>query len=941
MLFIMKKSILLIFMVLACVLTSIDLAANKYAVYFTDKDNTPYSVDNPLEYLSQRALDRRARHGIAITEQDLPVDPAYLQQLVDMGATIKRTSKWLNLAIISCSASVADQIEDLDFVTKVEYVAPGSYKGDSKFADKLKTEIKPYEFTGKEDLDYGAGYNQINQVNGIPVHQEGYDGEGILVAVLDGGFENVDNVPGFDRLYEEGRLVYTENVVNPEISVYSSATGSHGTNVLSCMASWMPGQFIGTAPEASYALLVTEDSASEYPVECYYWVVGAEVADSIGADIISSSLGYQAFDDSSLDFSHEDMDGVTIASSIAATIATEKGIFVTVSAGNSNGTSSPWVTTPSDPVEACCVGAVDASGNIAYFSSIGPNGAGDPKPNILAMGSGTTVLSPSGSISTNSGTSFACPVSAGMISCLIQANPTLYPTELLQILNEVGDRYPNHSNTYGYGIPDYEEALEMVLERVDLQLDNYVINEIEGNGDGLLNPGEIASVDVVVYNISENDIENIEVQFSAIEDIYTLSSEGAVIPNLPAGGEYTLQNAFTIQLSEEAIPATNAKIGVNMTHDNGMVISKLEMTIYGHNVAYDGVVIVNDDNENGILEPGETADMLVYLANEGNIEAQDIRATLSSSSEYVTINDDEKLYGNLQPNMSRYAIFNITLAEDVSVKDVLIPFTLNLVGEDIEQSINFEYKDVCNLVFNLYDSYGDGWNNAHLVVEFSDGSPNESFTIPSSNDFATFTVEVVSGVTVTLVWQSGMYDSECSFEVLYETGELIYESGNLHPGDLFSFEVACSGSSQNVCMPPTDLAATSGNDYVSLTWIAPVDAEPLSYNVYRDNEFIANVTETEYTDTALPEDLYCYAIEGVYHHCMSGFSNEVCIDVFQSDLMGDANNDSNVDVNDVMTVVNYILEKDPYPFVLENADVNADGVVDVRDIFNIVNIIFR
>ena len=456
------------------VLFSMNLSAQKYAVYFTDKNNSPYSVNSPEEFLSERALDRRARHGIEVTTQDLPVNPQYVQQVKNLGAKVPFTSKWLNCALVSCSQSDIIQIANLPCVSNYVYVSPASYSGKSctgagSSSYKLEQEdsFKQVNFKEiREEYLYGAGYEQIHQINGIPVHEQGFTGEGILIAVLDAGFQNANSLPVFSSIYDEGRMIFELDVVKPGGNIYASNTSNHGTNVLSCMSANANNQFVGTAPKASFALIRTEEDPGEYLIECYNWVVGAEAADSIGADIINTSLGYFDFDDNSMDFTYAQMDGESIVSSFAAKTAIEKGIFVTASMGNNNYTSWPWMGSPGDATFAGTIGAVDDWGDIAWFSSIGPNGAGTPKPNVLARGVDATVYSTSGSISSADGTSFSSPISCGMYACLIQANPALHPAVLRDIVDKTGNRYPNHDNAYGYGIPDFAVALDTVLSLI-------------------------------------------------------------------------------------------------------------------------------------------------------------------------------------------------------------------------------------------------------------------------------------------------------------------------------------------------------------------------------------------------------------------------------------------------------------------------------------------
>jgi len=431
-----------------------------YAVHFKDKSNTPYSIDDPLKYLSQKAIDRRTKYGIAITEDDLPVDPHYVEQVNATGAYVRDVSRWSNSALVYADDAMLDLIQKLDFVEKTVYVKPaeGKFQTYDIHPKWMNEEVTTTTAT-KGDYDYGYAAAQIEQINGVPVHKQGYAGEGVIIAVLDGGFKNADIITGLAHLFETGRIVLESNIVEPYRSIYDETISNHGTAVLSCMGGYLPGEYVGTAPQASYALIRTEDTPTEYLIEEYFWMIGAELADYIGTDIINTSLGYSTFDDPEMDHQYEEMDGNTAISSIAAKMAVERGIFVNVSAGNSNGSDFPWVGSPADTPEALTLAAVTIEGNIAGFSSIGPNGTGNPKPDVAACGVSAAVLREDNSIGSGSGTSFASPINCGMVACIIGAAPNRTPNEILVAVQKSADRYPEHDIQYGYGIPNFAKVL--------------------------------------------------------------------------------------------------------------------------------------------------------------------------------------------------------------------------------------------------------------------------------------------------------------------------------------------------------------------------------------------------------------------------------------------------------------------------------------------------
>ncbi len=471
----MKKITLLI---LNFVIT-ISLYGQKFAVHFIDKNNSPYSIEEPLEFLSQKAMDRRIKFGIPITEADFPVNPTYVSELVEIGAAPTVSSRWLNCAIVAMDSSLVETVNELPFVSKVVYVYPEN-PSPSKSKKQIDLQLNANSLTSPinnakdEGLDYGHGTQQIEQLNGIALHEQGYTGEGVLIAILDGGFNSVNQIEGFSHLFENDRVVLEKNIVNPSENIYHPAINTHGTSVLSCMAANLPGYFIGTAPDASYCFIRTEDADSEYLAESYYWAIGAELADSVGADIINSSLGYYEFDDPSMLISYEMLDGNTFPSSIAANAAIERGIHVIVAAGNSNGSYFPWVGTPANAPSVTTVGAVDEQGEYGSFSSIGPTSTGTLKPELAARGVAAVVFMHDGNAYYMNGTSFSSPILCGLTACLVQAHPELTPEHIKQRLIESASQYDNPDYYIGYGIPDFMTALESNVAVKDYQMDNIV-----------------------------------------------------------------------------------------------------------------------------------------------------------------------------------------------------------------------------------------------------------------------------------------------------------------------------------------------------------------------------------------------------------------------------------------------------------------------------------
>jgi len=445
------------------------VSPDKYWVQFTDKDNSPYNINNPGAFLTQRSIDRRVKQGIAIVENDIPVNSTYIQAVKNLGATILTTSRWFNsVTVYTTDNAVVTAINNLPFVKSVQKL--GGKEAVGQLDDGRNPSTKPFfenehygvqpseealKSTGAADsYDYGAAFNQIHMLNGEFLHNLGYDGEGMVIAVQDAGFENADNLPAFDSLWDNGRILGYKDFVEPSGTNIFSAH-AHGTMVLSTMGGNLPGEYVGTAPRASYWLLRSEDGGSEYLIEELNWTSAAEFADSVGADVINSSLGYTEFDDPSQNHTYEDMNGNTTPVTIAADLAVSKGMIVVNSAGNSG--SSPWhyIGAPADGDSVFSIGAVDENGDYASFSSVGPTYDGRLKPNVVAQGSGTAICVPGGGVSFGSGTSFSSPITAGMVACLWQVYPNARNMEVLQAVEKSASLYGNPDYQMGNGIPNY------------------------------------------------------------------------------------------------------------------------------------------------------------------------------------------------------------------------------------------------------------------------------------------------------------------------------------------------------------------------------------------------------------------------------------------------------------------------------------------------------
>ena len=444
----------------------------------------PYALERPGEFLSDRALARRAADGIAVDSLDLPVAPALLDALEALpGVRVLHASKWLNAASVAVEDSTFDPavLEAVEGVVEVRRMAPGNWVGrlpDAEAPAARSGAVLPPD-TGR----YGAGWAPLVQLNGAPLHAHGYRGEGVLVAVLDAGFERVDLLPCFGPARAAGRIVEGWDVAGSQAGLY--AHHRHGTGVLGTMASFWPDSLIGTAPDATYILYRTENAATEYLLEEDQWAAAAEHADALGADVLTTSLGYTTFDDSTMNHSPSDLDGATARISRASAIAATRGLLVVNSAGNTGNTDWHRISAPADADGILAVGAVNAAGEHAPFSGFGPTADGRVKPEVMAHGWQAAYPTHDTLVKYGNGTSFSAPILAGLAACLMQAVPQATAAEVRAAIIASAHLAAAPNDSMGYGIPDFHRAWAL-LERQPAAAGPGAVRLFPNPGDGLV-----------------------------------------------------------------------------------------------------------------------------------------------------------------------------------------------------------------------------------------------------------------------------------------------------------------------------------------------------------------------------------------------------------------------------------------------------------------------
>lgn len=439
---------------------------NVFFVSFTDKPEKSAAA------LSPRAVEQRAKWDIPTDAMDYPVAHLYVDSLRRMGAKVFHTSRWFNGATVEMSDELASKVQALDFVDAVEMTRDNS---ESLYASKRRV-------ITREETSDDPGIiteQQLGLYNLLPLHEAGFEGEGILMAVCDGGFYNANILTCFRQEQELGHFDFTDDAVD----IYGH-TGTHGTECLSTI-SGSTTIYKGAATKANYYLMRSEESETESPKEMDNLVVALETADSLGVNVFSVSLGYAYFDNDKWSLNkNTDLDGKTTRVSRAATIAARKGMLVCVAAGNEGNNAWQTISVPADADSILTVGAVSTWGEIGNFSSYGPSSDGRIKPEVCAVGVWTQLINPGGNIVTSNGTSFATPLLAGLAASLWSALPDENAMQIRSRIIRSADRYLNpDTQQYGYGIPNAWKAYTMGPEGIeDVQTETNSCQKILRNG---------------------------------------------------------------------------------------------------------------------------------------------------------------------------------------------------------------------------------------------------------------------------------------------------------------------------------------------------------------------------------------------------------------------------------------------------------------------------
>ena len=765
----------------------------------------------------------------------------------------------------------------------------------------------------KTEQSKGTLTENITKINADDVWEIGYTGNGVIVAVIDTGV-NYNHIDLADHLWDggaefpnHGYNTYDNN--NDPMDHFSHGTHCAGT----VCGDGTSGTSTGIAPDAT--LMCVKALSDEGTGSAYTIQAGMEWAIEHNADVLSLSLGVP----------NATISEKTLLRNTCVT-AMELGVVASVACGNEGNMQwmnpipdnvrvpgscpPPWLHPDQADVNpgglSCVVsvGAVNYYDAAADFTSHGPvtwqstdyadyayqPGIGLIRPDVCAPGVNIVSLdfASNDGFATMSGTSMACPAVAGTMALMLEKKPDLTPAEICMILETTAQQLtPNKSNVTGSGRIDALAAIDAISSG-DFDFVSYTINdnnEETGNANANLNPLEQVKLDITFKNDSDIAYNNVTAVLKINNVMVRIEDSIAQINSIGANETINIVDEFEFIVDETVQIGSSLGFDVYFYDENNESIGsfRIPVKVYGKQLEYSSVIIKNDDNGNGILEAGETADFGVVFNNKGNEIAVAVEALLSCENAKVTINTNEASFSSIGAESSSVAFFNITLADNIS--DIFsIPFEIEFIeNEQIDaETFSFNYSNTCNVIFELKDDYGDGWGGAALILKFSDGTPDDALTIASGYE-KTYTKEISSGVEVTLEWNKGTWDLECSFVVKSDNGTVIYSDGGrfIEQGFLFSWVNDCSAQNPNYEMcegiQNLQLVLPPNPEYpASFTWEAPAESEVLHYEIYRNSRFMGTTEELSYTDlTATGSFFYIYSVRPVYEDCFGLMSHLV------------------------------------------------------------------
>ena len=729
----------------------------------------------------------------------------------------------------------------------------------------------------------------------------GYTGEGVVVAVIDTGV-NYNHVDLADHLWDGG-----SDFPNHGYDVFNNDNNpmddqGHGSHCAGTVCGDGSGASqTGMAPNAT--LMCVKCLGSDGNGGAQSISAGIQWAVEHGCDMFSMSLGIP----------NSTVSERTLLRNTCVA-ALDAGVVAAIAAGNEGDSQGqypipnnvrvpgscppPYMDdiqgeNPGDLSCSVCIGAVDYNDAAAYFSSHGPvtwtntsfadypynPGIGLIRPDVCAPGVNIKSIDYSGNYgyTTMSGTSMATPCAAGCMALMLSKDINLMPADVCRILEETAVPLASgKSNVVGFGRINVLAAIE-AIQLGAIRYNAFEINDLAGNNNHKLNPSESVTMSLTLDNVTEDAVNNVAIVLSTDNPNVTISDNEVQFPNFAANQTLTVEDAFAFSVNDQVVAKQKIKFNADVMV-NGEQVSRfaINVVVYDHLLQFGAYAVLNDDNNNGLLDPGETADLRVMVDNAGNALAQMVVGALSTDYDHIVINETEKSFSSIGPNLMGYADYNVTLSPDAP-EGFVIPLNLTLVDANGKVTeLTFNYKNSCNVIFSLHAYFGFGWHGNSLSVSFSDGTPSEQMTIGNGSS-ATYNRELISGSTISLTWNNGSWPQDCSFEVTYDDGTVIFQNSGGFSGTQ-TFTINCTGGAgvPEFCAPIQNLAYELDGFDVVLTWDAPENDAPTRYEVYRETELLDIVEGLTYTDFDVAEGLYNYCVYAVYNGCQSEF---VCTEV--------------------------------------------------------------
>ena len=741
----------------------------------------------------------------------------------------------------------------------------------------------------------------VLQVGANQVWELGYTGEGVVVAVIDTGV-NYNHVDLADHLWDGGTEFphHGYDVKNHDNDPMDDhGHGSHCSGTV--CGDGTAGSQTGMAPNATLMCIKCIDSEGNGGAQSIS--EGIQWAVEHGCDMFSMSLGVA---------SSTIPDRTLLRHTCEA--ALDAGVVAAIAAGNEGDSQGqfpipnnvrvpgscppPYMDdiqgeNPGDLSCSVCIGAVDYNDAAAYFTSHGPvtwsnttfgdypynPGIGLIRPDVCAPGVNIKSLNYQSNTgyTTMSGTSMATPCVAGCIALMLSKDINLIPSDVCRILEETAVPLASgKSNIYGFGRVDVLAAVE-AIQLGAIKYNAFEINDPAGNNNHKLNPGESVTMSLTLDNVSDDVVSNVTVVLSTDNPNVTITDNEAQFPDFAANQTLTVEDAFAFSVNDQVVAKQKIKFNAEVMV-NGEPLSRftISVTVYDPLLQFGAYAILNDNNNDGLLNPGETADLRIIVDNTGNELAQMVVGTLSSDYDHITINETEKSFSSIGANLMGYADYSVTLSEDTP-EGFVIPLTLTLVDANGKVTeLTFNYKNSCNVIFSLHSYFGFGWHGNSLSVTYSDGTPSEQMTI-SNGSSVTYYRELSSGSTITLTWNNGQWPQDCSFEVTYEDGTVIFEnSGGFSGSQTFTINCAGGAGVPEFCNPVQNLTYDLDGLDVILSWEAPDNGTPAWYEIYKETELLDLVEGLSYTDVNVDEGLYNYCVYAAFDGCQSEF---VCTEV--------------------------------------------------------------